>query len=342
MHLAKVKVNNSGTNFKGLANNKLVLNSLETISKHPSSFIATTTLVASSVIRPFVISKTPGVDKENKKYFSTDAIASGLTKFALVEAISLPIEGAIKKIDNNPSKYLNKTTIENLKENSKELVNSKNYKFATQIIKQSATLISSIPKSVISVSLIPVIFDLVESKKNKKDNNKNNETKPLPFKGVFEKGVSKVLNSDNFQKIVKKNSKNSDNITRNMAILSDILLTSTSIIKTKTSKKIDENKKNPLIYNKLFSSLASVFMGYGIDKYAQAKLEPVVEKFKEVNKNDVKLSKYLEGINILRPTLIFAALYYGILPIFSSIFADKIDKFTDKIKKGENNPFNKN
>ena len=46
------------------------------------------------------------VKKENKQYATTNSIASGLIKFGMVEAIALPIENAVKKIDKNPEKYL--------------------------------------------------------------------------------------------------------------------------------------------------------------------------------------------------------------------------------------------
>ena len=51
-----------------------------------------------------------------------------------------------------------------------------------------------------------------------------------------------------------------------------------------------------------------------------------VEKFKVLNINDPKVMKYIEGINILRPAIIFAGIYYGILPIFSTYLSEKIDK----------------
>ena len=55
-----------------------------------------------------------------------------------------------------------------------------------------------------------------------------------------------------------------------------------------------------------------------------------VDKFKTLNAGDPKLCKYIEGIHILRPALIFAAIYYGILPMFSTYTAEKVDKFIEK------------
>ena len=40
----------------------------------------------------------------------------------------------------------------------------------------------------------------------------------------------------------------------------------------------------------------------------------------------------IEGINIVRPALIFAAIYYGFLPMISTYLAEKIDKQITKNK----------
>ena len=55
-----------------------------------------------------------------------------------------------------------------------------------------------------------------------------------------------------------------------------------------------------------------------------------VEKFKKINATNPKVEKYIEGINILRPALIFAGIYYGILPLFSTFMAEKVDKYIEK------------
>ena len=60
--------------------------------------------------------------------------------------------------------------------------------------------------------------------------------------------------------------------------------------------------------------------------------ESFIEKFKQANINDPKLDKYIQGINILRPTIAFALIYYGILPVISTFTADKLDKFSKKEK----------
>lgn len=311
--------------YKGAMNNKLLLNGLEAISNHPASFIAGTTLLMSSVVRPIAISLTPKTDKENKKYAIADSISSGLIKFGITEMIAYPVENAIKTINKNPEKYLNNKAIKAFKDKGKSLVKSKNYKFGQEIIKLAPNLITAIPKSMIAVALIPVITDKLFPKKTEKKSPENISFKGIPNTAV--KGVSNVFNSKIFQNFIKKNSFNADNIARNMYILTDILLAGSFALRTKKSKKIKEDKKNPLIYNKLISTTISVIGGYKIDDMLKKGSKSFMSKFKKANINNPKLEKYIQGFNILRPTIAFALLYYGILPVLSTFTADKIDKF---------------
>ena len=115
-----------------------------------------------------------------------------------------------------------------------------------------------------------------------------------------------------------------------MTIATDILLAGSSVLCTKKSKKIKENKKKPLIYNKIITTAVSVLGGYKLDKMIQKGTKSFIEKFKQANKLDPKLDKYIQGINIVRPTMVFALIYYGILPILSTFTADKLDKYNNK------------
>lgn len=333
----KVSSYTNSPDFRGGLNNKFLLSGLEKISEHGASFATGVSLVSALALRPFAISITPNVDKKNKQYASSNSIASGIMKFAVAQAIILPIENAIKKIDKNPDKFLKKETINNLKQGSKTLLESRDYKFLTQSIKQSGNFLSAIPKSMLTVAFIPFLMDKIFKNKKKDDVkpifNYDKVFEPvynkIPFKGLnckIASGIGKVINDENIQKFAKKFSKNDKDIARNMTVLTDIALTLSNAISVKRSKKIDENKKNPLIYNNLIATGASILMGVGVDKFVQKGQKNFVEKFKQVNKNDPKLGKYIEGLNILRPTLIFAFIYYGILPVVSTYMADKIDK----------------
>ena len=162
------KVDNK-INFKGGLNNKFLLKGLETVANHPASFIAGTTLLMSSVIRPLAISLTPKTDKENKKYIIADSISSGVIKFGITELVALPVENAINNINKNPDKFLNSMAVKKFTEKGKTLLDSKNYKFAQQLIKNTPSLITAIPKSMIAVALIPFIMKKFFPEKNKQN-----------------------------------------------------------------------------------------------------------------------------------------------------------------------------
>lgn len=341
-----MRINGNKNNFtpsnKGLWNNKAVLKGLETISEHGSTFVAATTLAMALTARPLAIKLTPNTKKENKEYATTNSIASGLIKFAMVEAIAIPVENAIKKIDKNPEKFLSQKTIKTLQGSAKTLAESKNYKFATQVLKMGTGLITAIPKAMLTVALIPIIMDKLFPKKKEKIKQTKDYSLDSPvfskdfnlgnpsFKGGITtqtaKGIGKILENKGIQNAIKKYSSNDTNIARNIAMATDVLLTTSFIVQTQKSKKIEKERKKSLIANNIISTGISLVGGLTIDNLIKKNTQGFIEKFKQANKNNPKLPKYIEGINILRPTLIFAGIYYGILPMFSTYIADKIDK----------------
>ena len=320
-----MKVSNiQNTNFKGALNNKLVLGALEKISDHSATFTALSAVGASMLLRPLAISLTPNVKKENKEHSIANSISSGAIKLLTTCALSIPIEGAIKNIEKNSDKFLNSK--------AKEFLEDKNsFNFASQILKLSSNIVSAIPKSVLTITLIPLIMDkIIKPKKEEADKTVSQPTFKGKLQDNFTKLVSNYFNNEKIQNFAAKNQNNSVNIARNMAIATDLLLTGSFALSTKKSKKIDSKRKNNLIYNNLISTGLSVLGGLGLDKLVQKQGKGIIEKFIEANKNDPKLTKYLQGINVLRPTVVFALIYYGVLPIVSNYFAQRISD-----KKGE-------
>ncbi len=343
----RVNKYDNSLNFKGVMNNKFLLKGLESVANHPATFVSATSLAMALAVRPIAIAITPSVKKENKQYAAANSIASGLIKFGIVEAVALPIEKAINNIDKNPDKFLKKETIDVLKEKGKTLADSKNYGILTQLIKLSSNLFMSTPKSILTVALIPVIMNGLFAKKKDKININDNRFSQLhtksdsnifsnmtpSFKGVSTnttKLVSKIIDNKNVQNFVIKHNFNPENVARNMSVITDVVLTASSAIRTMKSNKIKEERKRPLIYNNIISTGLSVLGGCYLDKLAQKGSKNFIAKFTEANKNDPKLAKYIQGLNVVRPTLIFAIVYYGILPMFSSFFAEKLDNIQQK------------
>lgn len=325
----------SRNSFTGALNNKYLLKGLEKVSEHGTTFAATTSLVMSLGVRPLAIHSTPNVEKENKQYASANSICSGLMKFAVVEAIALPVENAIKKIDANPKKYISEKGCEILKNSGSQISDSRRYKFATQILKLGTGFVSSVPKSMLTIALIPIVMDKLF---NVKKPTQNNDVKTgigkntgMTFTGrisdAVPKGLGKILDLEYFQKIVKKYEHDDKNVAKHLTAATDILLTGLSAQQISSSQNIKENRKKALIYNNIISTGITLAGGYAIDKAIKTKTAAFVEKFTKANAGNPKLYKYIEGINIVRPALIFAAIYYGVLPIFSTYMAERVDKY---------------
>lgn len=337
------KISRNSTNFTGVLTNKTVLKTLEKVSEHGTSFSAGTALVMSLTTRPFAILTTPNVEKENKQYAVANSIGSGLIKFAMVEAIALPIENAVKKIDENPKKYLKKASIKSFQPSSRPLTSSKSYKLATQTLKLGAGFLSAIPKSILTIAFIPIIMDKLfdlkivpHQKTPPKNTSSAAKDKNIPFTGALSetipKGIAKVLDWEVFRNFAAKHQNNDKNIAKHITAATDILLTSSFAFLTNKSSQIKEERKKALIYNNVISTGITLTGGYAVDRVIKKHTQTFIEKFSKLNKNDPKLHKYIEGINIVRPALIFAAIYYGFLPMISTYLAEKIDKQITKNK----------
>lgn len=332
------KINQSLPQFRGALNNKTLLKSLEKISEHGTTFAAGTSLGMSLLIRPLAINSTPDVEKENKQYAIANSICSGLVKFALVESVALPIENAVKKIDKSPRKYLNAKTVKNLKSETGEIINSRSYKLGTQIMKLGAGFITAIPKSMLTIAFIPIVMDKIFNIHPFKSDKKRTETtnpkdKNLSFKGTTEtlaKNIGKVIENRTYQKFIKKYQNQDKDIAKHISASTDILLTGSFAWQTNKSDKIKENRKKALIYNNVISTGITLVGGYGVDNLIKKHSSKFIEHFSNINKGDPKLHKYIEGLNIVRPAIIFAAIYYGLLPMFSTYMAEKIDKHINK------------
>lgn len=333
------KIGQSISNFSTrLLKNKTVLKSLEKISDHGTSFSASTSFALSLTVRPMSIFLTPDTEKENKQYAAANSICSGVIKFGIVESIALPIENAVKNIDKHPTKFLTNKTIKNLIKNN-EIEKSRSYKLITQMFKLGTGFLTAVPKSMLTLALIPILMDNVFFKNKQKSienspTTTNTKEKSLNFTGHLQdklsKGFSKIINSDRIQNLANKYQNKDKDIAKHMTAATDILLTTSFAVQTSKSNKIKENRKKALIYNNVISTFITLTMGYGIDNLIKKKTGKFVEKFKKINATNPKVEKYIEGINILRPALIFAGIYYGILPLFSTFMAEKVDKYIEK------------
>ena len=284
-------------------------------------FAAGTTLFLSTAVRPLSILVTPKTNRENKEAACAKSIASSLTGYLLMYAVSKPFSRAISKINNEPRKYLKGTTINAFKKGSKSLSGSKSYMLATQIFKLGLGMIVAAPKAIVTAISVPIFMKMFN---NKKQSVENKHGKNVSFSGLKDqvpKSIAKVLNNKRYQDFAIKFK--DTNFPMHMVAATDIITTGTFVKSINKNTNVDIERKKPLIHNAVISTGLSILSGYFTDRLLDKPTEKFISKFKKINKNSKDLNKYIEGIKIAKPILIMGGLYYTLIPIVSTLLADR-------------------
>lgn len=299
-----MKVNSKrDMSFKSIYTSPIIKKGLEFAADNGSLFAAGTTLALSLGVRPISILATPNTDVENKKYAFVKSFVSSIIGYILMLAVSKPVANKIADIDKNQTKYLTKETIEAFKD-------KKAYSFATQMFKLGIGFLAAIPKAILTAAAVPPVMEKVFPPKD--------ENKDLTFKGK----ITDILNNKNYHKFSQKFK--DTNFPMHFVALTDTLTTGTFIYNIKKSKKIKEERKNPLCYNSAIATALSIISSYTADRLTQKPTQKFIEKFKSENKNAQKLDKYVEGIKIAKPILLTGLIYYMLIPFISTYLADRI------------------
>lgn len=335
---------------------------LELAANNGSKFMAGTQLMFATVIRPLSIATTPKTDRENKKLACAKSFASSFVNYLLVLAVSNPIARNVKKIDKTPERYLKPETIKKMQEGSKPLIESKSYQFATQMFKLGANALTAVPRAIVTCALIPPIMVGIKwlNGKRKKENGELESSHPIPltkwaredsqkslrefsfqtrgnpvdktfsnfsFKGAkgvdLAKKMGKAIDSPFMQKMSEKYK--GTNFQMHTMAVTDTLTTLTLCHQVNANKKIDDDRKKILNNNSLLSTSLGILSGYAVDKFTEKPTEKFIKMFSKINKADPKLSKYVEGIKIVKPTLLYAGVYYTVIPMVSTFFAERLN-----------------
>lgn len=327
--------NNRDISFNGFWNSKGIKKALSFAADSGALFAATTTLALSSVARPLAILAAPQVDKENKKVACAKSWSSSIIEFGLTLALSIPVVNGIKKINNNPQKFLKAESIKNLKDGAESLKESKAYNLATQIFKLGLGIAVTAPKAILTALGMPYILDFAfgEKKSNKNINDKNSDenlsnpsfagNKPSDY---FAKGIGKILDNKSYQQFAKKNK--DSNFPMHIIALKDTLATGLFIHEANKNKNIKDERKPALAYNSIISTGLSIASSYVIDKMTEKPAEKIINKIKEANANDPNLQKYLDGFKIAKPIIIVGLVYYLAIPFVSTFLAERAEKST--------------
>ena len=340
---------NNNLSFKGFYNNKLLKKSLEFSADNGVLFSGAACVILSSVFRPIAVLLTPKAKKEDKQYTCARSITSGLLGFVVMAAISTPIVKAVNNIIKNPSKFLSEKSIKALKGGAKSLDKSGAFSFATQMVKLGSSVLTSEPKAYLSCALVPPLMTFLfntdphPNDKKAKTDNKNSKTikvgnSTITFKGRLgqavtnglSKGIAKFFNWEPLQKFSEKFK--DTNLAQHMFSLNDIYLTALFIKYTSRNKDIKEDRKKTLNYNAGLVTGLTIPVSYGISKLLNKQTDKFISNLKLVNKNDLKLDKYIEGVKIAKPALIMGSLYYIVAPVVSTLLADVMARKIDGAK----------
>ena len=293
----------------GFYRNKTLKKGFEFAAKNGALFAASTTFALSATARPLSILLTPKTDKENKKIACAKSLSSSAVSFLMTLGFSLPLMFAMKKIDNNPQKYLKSETI--------KAYDKKSYEFATQMFKLGLGLAIAVPKALLTAAGLPYIMQNVFPEKKE----------GLSFRGKkgLADGIGKVLDNKKLQEFSNKH-KNS-NFPMHIFAGADVLTTATFIRQIARSKKIkDDDRKQVLMYNAGISTGLSVGCGYVLDSLTEKPTARFIENFKKANKGLPNLDKQIEGIKIAKPIFLLAGVYYTLIPVISTFIADRAGK----------------
>ena len=150
---------------------------LEKTAKHNVAASAFVGLILAGVLRPMAIMSLPGKkDKDDKIYASGQAVASGVIGFAFSTLITTPLDDAIDKVKKNPSKFT-ATKLAKLKELSKTADSELKRNIAKRTVESLETCLKNIPdwiiavpRSILTIALIPPILKYVFGMEKKKKN----------------------------------------------------------------------------------------------------------------------------------------------------------------------------
>ena len=145
------------------------------------------------------------------------------------------------------------------------------------------------------------------------------------------KGFGKIIDTKPVQNFAKNF--HDTNIATHIFSATGILLSSFFIVSTAKNKKIEEERKKPLMLNTAISCAIATVGGYTIDKMLDKPIQKFIDKFENIHKNNPKLHKYQEGIKIAKSALIFGMLYRFVVPVISMFLAEKVIEKPDKLDK---------
>lgn len=130
-------------------------------------------LVLAGMLRPATIMALPDKDGKNKKdklNAAAHAVASGVIGFIFSSVVMKPFDDSMKKVKENPAKFLGKGAQKYLGDlKAKGLTKTPVFRNVEKLMKIGPDIIIGIPRSIITIALIPPILKYVFGIDPKKD-----------------------------------------------------------------------------------------------------------------------------------------------------------------------------
>ena len=281
-----------------------------------------------AILRPASIYAIPTkdpVEKKKNNYQVAHSISTGLLGLGTTLAIAEPIKRGVKKLIENPEKYM-KTDTAYVKNNKRVFKETAGRLHQPLFLPLRAMLTIAIVRPILeSLGLSKSGKPIKSEDKAKIDfsfmNFKGNETQKTfknvaniniantsknnnpSFKGVggmvtegLAKGIGKVADTKGFRKFIEW-FKDKDKWFPHLIAAESLWLSGFYMYNTGRSKKIEKDQKLPMILNQGITALLCTWGAYKIDGVVNKKLDRFKETYKRMNPDTVRKAKiydYLE------------------------------------------------
>ena len=326
-----------------------------------------------TIARPASIYIIPTKDPHEKKknnYQVAHSVATGILGLATTIAVAEPIKRGVKKVMNNPTKYMKKDP-------SYIIENPRVFKETAGRLHQpiflplrAALTIAIVPPILKMFGLSKTVDNVKPSDKAKVDYSfmsfKGSDSKSFKgftkvkssydkaydkasgkaqstpsFKGAgalvtegIAKGVGKIADTNGFKKFIEW-FKEKNNWFPHLIAAESLWLSGFYMQQTAKSKSIEKDQKLPMILNQGITAGLCTVGAYGLDGVINTKLDKYKEVYKKMNPqlSEEVMNRRLIGIRLLGPIVIFTTIYRFVGPVVVTPIANWISEKIQPHKK---------
>ena len=326
-----------------------------------------------TIARPASIYIIPTKDPHEKKknnYQVAHSVATGILGLATTIAVAEPIKRGVKKVMNNPAKYMKKDP-------SYIIENPRVFKETAGRLHQpiflplrAALTIAIVPPILKMFGLSKTVDNVQPSDKAKVDYSfmsfKGSDSKSFKgftkvkssydkaydkasgkaqstpsFKGAgalvtegIAKGVGKIADTNGFKKFIEW-FKEKNNWFPHLIAAESLWLSGFYMQQTAKSKSIEKDQKLPMILNQGITAGLCTVGAYGLDGVINKKLDKYKEVYQKMNPQLTKevMNRRLIGIRLLGPIVIFTTIYRFVGPVVVTPIANWISEKIQPHKK---------